>query len=97
VKKCGREGLNVGFPPLTHDRVPVSETKTRYPVAVAITVHFYTFRKIVPETPISVRDRWGAAADDSPVIGSPVIGSPVIVNSRQSYLQGLPTTKGCPN
>jgi hypothetical protein len=23
----GREGLNVGFPPLTHDRVPVRELK----------------------------------------------------------------------
>jgi hypothetical protein len=35
----------------------------RYPAAVSITVHFYTFLKIVPETPISVREGWGAAGD----------------------------------
>jgi hypothetical protein len=32
VKQWGRKGLNVGFPPLTHDPFPFYELNTDYPL-----------------------------------------------------------------
>jgi len=38
----GREGLNVGVPTLTHDRVPSFQTERLYLLTISITVQFYT-------------------------------------------------------